>query len=92
MLLAALVLGALAAVDLAIVLLWRPADDDWQLVGHRLLFELWPLLVIAAFLMTVYELYLHRRLLSEIARIAGPGIVETLLPQQVMRTFLSSIY
>ena len=92
MLLAALVLGALAAADLAIVLLWRPADDDWQLVGHRLLFELWPLLVIAAFLMTVYELYLHRRLLSEIARIAGPGIVETLLPQQVMRTFLSSIY
>jgi hypothetical protein len=91
-LLAALVLVALAVADLAAVLLWHPAVDDWQQVVHRLLFELWPLLVIAAFLVTFYEVYLHHRLLAEISRIAGPGIVRTLLPQQAMRTLLSSIY
>jgi hypothetical protein len=91
-LLVALILALLAAVDLAVLLVWEPGAAQWQQAVHRLLFELWPLFVIGTLLVLAYEFYLHRRLVSEIARIAGPSIVETLLPQEVMTTFLASIY
>jgi hypothetical protein len=90
---AALLLVLLASVDLFALLVWAPTPQLlWQEAVRRLLFELWPLLMIASFLVTTYEVYLHRRLVAEIARIAGPGIVETLLPQEVMETFLDFTY
>ncbi|WP_245778243.1 hypothetical protein [Lentzea xinjiangensis] len=53
---------------------------------------LWPLPALAGFLLGAYELFLHQRLVHEISRISGPGIVEHLLPSDVLRTFLSKIY
>lgn len=92
MLLVALLLTLVAVADLVVVLVWTPSAAGWRQAVHRLLFELWPVLVITAFLLTFYETYLHTRLLREITRLTGPGIVETLLPRQIMRTFLTSIY
>lgn len=39
-----------------------------------------------------YRRVLRRHLTDELVRLAGPAIVEALLPQQVMSTFLSKIY
>ncbi|GLZ31103.1 hypothetical protein Lesp02_32910 [Lentzea sp. NBRC 105346] len=60
--------------------------------AHVLLLELFPLLTLVGVLLLLYELVLHRWLVQEIARIAGPGMVGNMLPQDVLRTFLDSIY
>ncbi len=46
----------------------------------------------AALLVVAYRRVLRRRLTEELVRLSGPSIVEALLPQQVMTTFLSKIY
>lgn len=46
----------------------------------------------AALLVVAYRRVLRRRLTDELVRLSGPSIVEALLPQQVMTTFLSKIY
>lgn len=45
-----------------------------------------------ALLVLTYRGILRRRLIEEIVRLTGPSIVRALLPQQVMTTFLSTIY
>ncbi len=85
----AVLLLVVAAVDLTAVLLWQPTTRS---VLHDVLVVLWPLPALAGFLLGSYELFLHQRLVSEMGRISGPGIVEHLLPSEVLRTFLSRIY
>ncbi|MGH3924235.1 MAG: hypothetical protein ACRDTT_15460, partial [Pseudonocardiaceae bacterium] len=46
----------------------------------------------AALLIVAYRRVLRRRLMEELVRISGPSIVQALLPQQVMTTFLARIY
>ncbi len=46
----------------------------------------------AVLLAIAYRWGLRRRLLDELVRLSGPSIVRALLPQQVMTTFLSTIY
>jgi hypothetical protein len=79
----------LAAVDLTVVLLWQPTTRS---VLHDLLVVAWPLPALAGFLLGAYELFLHQRLVAEVGRIAGPVFVEHLLPSEVLRTFLASVY
>lgn len=85
----AILLLVVAAADLTAVLLWQPTSRS---VLHDVLVVLWPLPALAGFLLGTYELFLHQRLVTEIGRISGPGIVEHLLPSEVLRTFLSRIY
>lgn len=85
----AILLVVVAAADLTTVLLWQPTSRS---VLHDVLVVLWPLPLLAGFLIGAYELFLHGRLVSELTRISGPSIVEHLLPADVLRTFLSSIY
>lgn len=74
---------------LTVAVVWDPVPDT---AWHRLAGEVWLLLVVASGLLAGYEAYFRHRLVDEIAGIAGPGIVETLLPQQVLSTLLRSIY
>lgn len=46
----------------------------------------------AILLVVIYRWVLRRRLMDELVRLSGPSIVRSLLPQQVMTTFLSTIY
>lgn len=46
----------------------------------------------AGLLVVAYRRVLRRRLTDELLRMSGPSIVRSLLPQQVMTTFLSDIY
>ncbi|MCP2247160.1 hypothetical protein LX86_005920 [Lentzea aerocolonigenes] len=85
----AFALLALAAADLAVAFLWQPGARN---LLHDVLVVFWPLPALAGFLLGAYELFLHRRLISELSQISGPSIVEHLLPSDVLRTFLSSIY
>lgn len=85
----ALLLLVVAAADLTAVLLWQPTSRS---VLHDVLVVLWPLPALVGILVGAYELFLHHRLVTEISRISGPSIVEHLLPGDVLRTFLSSIY
>ncbi|SDP23554.1 hypothetical protein SAMN05421507_106123 [Lentzea jiangxiensis] len=85
----AIALLVLAAADLAVAFLWQP---ETRSLLHDVLVVFWPLPALAGFLLLAYELFLHRRLVSELSQISGPGIVEHLLPNDVLRTFLSSIY
>ncbi|MGH4014417.1 MAG: hypothetical protein ACRDSL_10930 [Pseudonocardiaceae bacterium] len=48
--------------------------------------------LIAGLLVVTYRWVLRRHLIEELVRLAGPSIVQALLPQQVMTTFLSRIY
>ncbi|WP_297547016.1 hypothetical protein [Amycolatopsis sp.] len=81
-------LGSLAAI-----LSWQPSPrSTWQNALHQFLSEAWPVLVLAGVALAGYEIFVHRRLLAEFTAIAGPRIVEALLPQQVLETFLRSIY
>jgi hypothetical protein len=79
----------IAAADLTAVLLWQPTSRS---LPHDVLVVLWPLPALIGVLVGAYELFLHRRLVAEIGRISGPGIVEHLPPGDVLRTFLSTIY
>ncbi|WP_197288613.1 hypothetical protein [Nocardia sp. NRRL S-836] len=85
----ALVLVLLAALDLSVVLLWQPATRS---VPHDVLVVLWPLPALAGFLLGAYELFWHQRLVAEVGRLAGPVFLEHLLPSEVLRTFLASVY
>ncbi|MEU0880307.1 hypothetical protein ABZ345_17025 [Lentzea sp. NPDC005914] len=79
----------IAAADLTAVLLWQPTSRS---LLHDVLVVLWPLPALIGILVGAYELFLHRRLVTEISRISGPSIVEHLLPGDVLKTFLSTIY
>lgn len=46
----------------------------------------------AALLVVLYQRVLRRHLLDELVLLAGPSVVQALSPQQVMTTFLSTIY
>ncbi|WP_312868658.1 hypothetical protein [Amycolatopsis pithecellobii] len=81
----------LGAVALAAVVSWTP-DPGWGAAIHRLLELSFPVLLLAGGVLGAYELILRRWIAGELARIAGPRIVEALLPQQVMEVFLESIY
>ncbi|HVV12750.1 hypothetical protein [Amycolatopsis sp.] len=70
---------------------WTP-QPGWPAALHRLMELTFPVLMLAAFGLGGYELLVRRWLAAELTRIAGPRIVEALLPQQVMETFLESIY
>ncbi|MEV6238022.1 hypothetical protein [Lentzea sp. NPDC051838] len=85
----AFALLGLAAADVAVAFLWQPSARS---LLHDVLVVLWPLPALAGFLLLAYELFLHRRLITELSVISGPSIVEHLLPSDVLRTFLSSIY
>lgn len=85
----AVLLLAVAAADLTVVLLWQPTSRS---VLHDVLVVFWPLPALIGILVGAYELFLHSRLITEFGRISGPGIVEHLLPGDVLRTFLTSIY
>lgn len=79
-------------VSLVVVLSWHAAGSPWQSALHQFLAEAWPVFVLAGAFLAAYELFVHPRLMAEFAGIAGPRIVEALLPQQVLSTFLRSIY
>ncbi|SFJ90882.1 hypothetical protein [Amycolatopsis sacchari] len=83
-----LFLGVLALVG---TVLWAPGGG-WAEPVHRLLELTFPVLLLAAAGLYGYELFLRRWLAAELVRIAGPRIVEALLPHQVMEAFLDSIY
>ncbi|HEX7301371.1 hypothetical protein [Lentzea sp.] len=85
----AVVLLLVAAADLTAVLLWQPSSRN---LLHDVLVVLWPLPALVGVLVGAYELFLHRRLVTEISRISGPGIVEHLPPGDVLQAFLTAIY
>lgn len=78
-------------VALFAVVLWTPAPG-WSDALHSLLELSFPVLLLAGAALAAYEVVLRRWISAELARIAGPRIVEALLPQQVMEVFLESIY
>ena len=48
--------------------------------------------LVAGLLVVAYRWILRRHLIDELIRLSGPSIVQVMLPQQVMSTFLSRIY
>ncbi|WP_313886267.1 hypothetical protein [Amycolatopsis viridis] len=88
-----LAIGLVAAgvAALLAVVSWRAAPG-WPTAVHDVLVAMFPLVIAAGCGVGGYELFVHPRLVAELARISGPRIVEALLPQQVMETFLHSIY
>jgi hypothetical protein len=76
---------------LLVVVFWEPAAG-WAAAVHRLLELTFPVLILAGGALGAYELFLGRWLTAELTRMAGPRIVEALLPHQVMEAFLESIY
>ncbi|GAB2994957.1 hypothetical protein LWP59_01025 [Amycolatopsis acidiphila] len=81
----------LGVAALLAVVFWTPVPG-WSAALHRLLELTFPVLLLAGGALGAYELVLRRWIAAELARIAGPRIVEALLPQQVMEVFLESIY
>jgi hypothetical protein len=89
----AAVLGVLGVALLATALVWQPATDAPRSRAlYQFASEAWPLLVLASATLFGYETYLHRRLVAELIRFAGPRIVEALLPQETLHSFLANIY
>ncbi len=84
-----LVLAGVAA--LLTVVSWQ-SGPGWPTALHDVLEAVFPLVIVVGAGIGGYELFVHPWLVSEMARISGPRIVEALLPQQVMETFLHSIY
>lgn len=87
----AVTLVLLGVLALAAVVVWRPALG-WPEAVHRMLELTFPVLLLAGGAITAYESFLGRWLATELAQIAGPRIVEALLPRQVLEAFLDSIY
>lgn len=87
----AVVLVLLGTAALFAVVLWAPRPG-WSAAVHRLLELTFPVLLLAGAALGTYELVLRRWISAELARIAGPRIVEALLPHEVMEVFLASIY
>lgn len=48
--------------------------------------------LVTGLLVVAYRWVLRRHLIDELVRLSGPSIVQALLPQQVLTTFLSTIY
>lgn len=88
---AALALLVVAVAGLAATQLWRPASPAGELL-RQVFAVAWPLPTLAGLGLLAYELFLHQRLVVELGRISGPNILAHLLPSEVLRTFLSSIY
>ncbi|MTD57178.1 hypothetical protein GKO32_24825 [Amycolatopsis sp. RM579] len=70
---------------------WQPTSD-WQRIGYQALAQLWLPLGLIAVVMFTYKRFLHRRLTTELAKLTGPTIVGSMPPQQVIESFLSSVY
>ncbi|PWK83395.1 hypothetical protein C8D88_111280 [Lentzea atacamensis] len=87
----AVFLVVVAAADVVAVLLWHPTSPEDELL-HQVLLVAWPLPAFVGLLIGAYELFLHHRLVAELSRIASPSIMEHLLPGEVLKAFLSSIY
>ncbi|GAB3575663.1 hypothetical protein GCM10027445_38410 [Amycolatopsis endophytica] len=85
----AFVVAGVAA--LLTVVSWQAAPG-WPTAVHDVLEAAFPLVIVVGCGIGGYELFVHPWLVTELARISGPRIVEALLPQQVMETFLHSIY
>ena len=81
----------LGSASLVAVVLWDPARGLGRAV-HRLLELSFPVALLAGAALYGYELFLRRWLAAELAHLAGPRIVEALLPHQVMEALLDSIY
>ena len=84
-------LGAAGVAALLAVVSWHPAPG-LPTALHDVLEALFPLVIATGCGVGCYELFVHPRLVAEMARISGPRIVDALLPQQVMESFLHSIY
>ncbi|UQS21999.1 hypothetical protein L1857_03745 [Amycolatopsis thermalba] len=84
-------LTAVGLVLLIVGLTW-PSSGGWVAAAHRFLLAASPGFLVTGLTIIGYEAFVHHRLLSEIVRLAGPRIVEALLPQQVMGAFLTSVY
>lgn len=88
---ATLVLLTLGVGALLAAAIWEP-PAGWQEALHRLLELTFPVLLLGGALLGGYEMFLRHWLVAELARISGPRIVAAQPPQQVMKTFLDSIY
>jgi hypothetical protein len=87
------VLALLSAAAFAAVLTWQPhSDSAWQRIGYQILSQLWLLLAVIAFMVFVYEKFVRRRLTGELAKLSGPAIVGAMPPQQLMESFLGTVY
>lgn len=87
----AIAFALVGVLMLVTVVAWRPAPG-WAEAVHRTLELTFPVLLLAGGALTAYESFLGRWLATELAQIAGPRIVEALLPRQVLEAFLDSIY
>ena len=70
---------------------WQPARG-WPEAVHRWLGLTFPVLVLTGVVLGGYEFFVRHWGAAELARLSGPRIVAAQLPQQVMQTFLDSIY
>ncbi|GLY63984.1 hypothetical protein [Amycolatopsis taiwanensis] len=86
-----LALFALGTGALLAVAFWQPAPG-WQATLHRLLELAFPVPLLTGVVLGGYEFFVRHWLTAELARLSGPRIQAAQLPQQVMRTFLDSIY
>ncbi|WP_258948873.1 hypothetical protein [Lentzea californiensis] len=87
----AVLLLLVAGANLTAVLLWQPSSPTGEL-WHQVLLGAWPLPAFVGLALGTYELFLHHRLVAALGRIASPGMMEHLLPSEVLKAFLSSIY
>lgn len=89
---AAVILGAAALVLFAVTVLWRDPSSEAGGIGHQAAAQLWLPLAVVALLFALYERFIRDRLTAEVAKIAAPSIVGALPPEQVMESFLESVY
>jgi hypothetical protein len=89
---AAVTTALLAALAFIGMLAWEQPDSTLQRVGHQVTTQIWLPLALIALLLVAYEKFLRRRLATEVAKIAAPSIIGAMPPQQVMESFLGSIY
>lgn len=88
---AVLVLFALGVGALLVLAFWQPSAG-WPETVHYLLELTFPVPLVLGVLIGGYEFFVRHWLTAELARLSGPRILAAQLPQQVMRTFLDSIY
>lgn len=92
MLRSALATALLATVAFAGMLAWGQPESTLERIGRQVASQIWLPLALIALLLVAYEKFLRRRLASEVAKIAAPSIIGAMPPQQVMESFLNSIY
>lgn len=79
--------------SLITAVLWKPGEHaPVQHVFRELFIQVWPFTLTAAASLLLYERMLRQSFVREMERVSGPPIVRTLLPRQVMDTFLAHIY